>query len=229
MELEGYELTAKATELALEIRRKVNDHPLIAKYFHILTPAEMVPAEFRQSGLDDFGMPGSTWHALLDAMDEDEIALDPTRLTLFWAGRASTARAQDVLAGASISGSTRRRATGSVADHQQLRSDSASDQGIGDACAARRGSRRSGRGATNSARQGTGRMSRPSTSALSRRFATSERTSRPCAAVLPPAIRRKLRYVKLLAEMERRLDKAGARRRRFLVMLRRFPIMVRDK
>jgi arginine decarboxylase len=87
MELEGYELTSKATELALEIRRKVNDHPLIKKYFHILTPAEMVPAEFRQSGLEDFGMPGSTWHALLDAMDQDEIALDPTRLTLF-CGRA---------------------------------------------------------------------------------------------------------------------------------------------
>jgi arginine decarboxylase len=87
MELEGYELTSKATELALEIRRKVNDHPLIAKYFHILTPAEMVPAEFRRSGLEDFGLPGSSWHALLDAMDQDEIALDPTRLTLF-CGRA---------------------------------------------------------------------------------------------------------------------------------------------
>jgi arginine decarboxylase len=87
MELEGYELTARATELALEIRRKVNEHPLIAKYFHILSPAEMVPSEFRESGLDDFGQPGSSWHTLLDAMDTDEFALDPTRLTLF-CGRA---------------------------------------------------------------------------------------------------------------------------------------------
>ena len=71
------------TELAVELRRKVNDHPLISKYFHILTPAEMVPAEFRESGIDDFGGPGTTWHALLDAMDGDEFALDPTRLTLF--------------------------------------------------------------------------------------------------------------------------------------------------
>ncbi len=83
MELEGYELTSKMTELAVELRRKVNDHPLIAKYFHILTPAEMVPAEFRESGTDDFGGPGTTWHALFDAMDSDEFALDPTRLTLF--------------------------------------------------------------------------------------------------------------------------------------------------
>jgi arginine decarboxylase len=87
MELEGYELTSKATELALEVRRKVNDHPLIAKYFHILTPAEMIPVEYRESGFDDFGLPGSSWHALLDAMDDDEFALDPTRLTLF-CGRA---------------------------------------------------------------------------------------------------------------------------------------------
>ena len=32
-------------------------------------------------------MPGASWHALLDAMDDDEFALDPTRLTLF-CGRA---------------------------------------------------------------------------------------------------------------------------------------------
>ena len=35
MELEGYELTMKATELAFKIRREVNNHPLISKYFHI--------------------------------------------------------------------------------------------------------------------------------------------------------------------------------------------------
>lgn len=87
MELEGYELTSRATELALEIRRKINAHALIAKYFHILTPAEMVPAEFRESGLEEFGQPGSSWHALLDVWDEDEFTLDPTRLTLF-CGRA---------------------------------------------------------------------------------------------------------------------------------------------
>jgi arginine decarboxylase len=81
MELEGYELTSRATEIAFEIRRLVNDHPLVSKYFSILTPAQMIPAELRQSGLDEFGTKG--WSALLDAMDEDEVALDPTRLTLF--------------------------------------------------------------------------------------------------------------------------------------------------
>jgi arginine decarboxylase len=83
MELEGYELVSKATELAFEIRRRVNGHPLISKYFRILTPAEMVPAAHRESGIGDFEDPGLTWHGLLDAMDQDELALDPTRLTLF--------------------------------------------------------------------------------------------------------------------------------------------------
>ena len=88
MELEGYELTMHAAEIAFRIRREVNSHPLISRYFHITTPAEMVPAEFRASGIADYGRPLSTWKDLLDAWDEDEFALDPTRLTLVcgWAG-----------------------------------------------------------------------------------------------------------------------------------------------
>jgi arginine decarboxylase len=82
MELEGYELTMRATELALKLRREVNSHPLIAKYFHIATPADMIPAEFRASGLTDYGRPHSTWKEVLAAWDDDEFALDPTRLTL---------------------------------------------------------------------------------------------------------------------------------------------------
>jgi arginine decarboxylase len=82
MELEGYELTMKATELALKIRREVNNHPLISKYFHIATPAEMIPAEFRASGIKDYGPPQSNWKEAIEAWNEDEFALDPTRLTL---------------------------------------------------------------------------------------------------------------------------------------------------
>jgi arginine decarboxylase len=82
MELEGYELTMRATELALRIRREVNGHPLISKYFHIATPADMVPAEFRTSKIADYGRPHSTWRDVLDAWDRDEFALDPTRLTV---------------------------------------------------------------------------------------------------------------------------------------------------
>jgi arginine decarboxylase len=82
MELEGYELTMRATELALKIRREVNGHPLIGKYFRVATPAEMIPAEFRPSGVGDYGRPHASWKDVVDAWDGDEFALDPTRLTV---------------------------------------------------------------------------------------------------------------------------------------------------
>src|SRR5687768_18266184 len=64
MELEGYGLTMRMTELALQIRREVNNHPLISKYFSVLTPAEMIPAEFRESGMEEFP-PGVPWLKLV--------------------------------------------------------------------------------------------------------------------------------------------------------------------
>ena len=61
-ELEGYELVIEATpSWRCELRREVNGHPLISKYFRILTPAEMIPAELRKTGLADYGPPHSTW------------------------------------------------------------------------------------------------------------------------------------------------------------------------
>jgi arginine decarboxylase len=82
MELEGYELVARATQLALDIRREVNGHKLISKYFRVLDIAEMIPAEYRPSGLDSFLTPGKTFVDAVKALREDEFFLDPTRLTL---------------------------------------------------------------------------------------------------------------------------------------------------
>ncbi len=70
------------TDIALRIRRAVNSHPLVSKYFRVATPEDMIPAEFRASGLKDYGPPYSTWTDVIKAWDEDEFALDPTRLTL---------------------------------------------------------------------------------------------------------------------------------------------------
>jgi arginine decarboxylase len=42
----------------------------------------MVPAEFRESGIKDYGPPNSSWAEAIEALDSDEFALDPTRLTL---------------------------------------------------------------------------------------------------------------------------------------------------
>ncbi|MBO9716562.1 MAG: hypothetical protein J7507_07085 [Pseudoxanthomonas sp.] len=82
MELEGYALTLKMTDLALRIRQTVNNHPLISKYFRVATPEEMIPAEFRPSGLKDYGPPHASWAQTAEAWDQDEFALDPTRLTV---------------------------------------------------------------------------------------------------------------------------------------------------
>ena len=82
MELEGYELVQRAVQLAIEIRREVNNHPLISKYFRCATPAEMIPAEYRQTGFADYGMPGKTIGDATKALREDEFFLDPTRITL---------------------------------------------------------------------------------------------------------------------------------------------------
>lgn len=81
MELEGYRMTMQMTELALQLRREINNHPLISKYFRVLTPGEMIPAEYRASGVQDFP-PAAPWRSLVDAWDQDEFALDPTRLTI---------------------------------------------------------------------------------------------------------------------------------------------------
>ena len=82
MELEGYELVTRAIQLALDIRRAVNGHPLISKYFRMLDAAEMIPAEYRASGFTSFLRAGLTWGDAVKAMREDEFFLDPTRLTL---------------------------------------------------------------------------------------------------------------------------------------------------
>jgi arginine decarboxylase len=82
MALEGYELTMRMTGLAIDLRNRINTHPLISKYFKVATPEEMIPAEFRESKLKDYGPPHSTWKDVVKAWDEDEFALDPTRLTL---------------------------------------------------------------------------------------------------------------------------------------------------
>jgi arginine decarboxylase len=82
MELEGYGLVMQSIQLAIEIRHAVNTHPLVSKYFRVLTVEDMVPPEFRQSGLKSYIEDGITWVEAARAFREDEFILDPTRLTL---------------------------------------------------------------------------------------------------------------------------------------------------
>jgi arginine decarboxylase len=82
MELEGYELVSRMIQHALSLRREINNHPLISKYFTVATPAQMIPAQYRSSGFDDYGTPTGTWAHWLNALEQDEFMLDPTRITL---------------------------------------------------------------------------------------------------------------------------------------------------
>src|SRR5690242_2812815 len=82
MELEGYELVNRAIQLALDLRREVNSHPLISKYFHVLGADQLIPGEFRESGFVDCLTPGMDWGKAAKSLREDEFALDVTRLTL---------------------------------------------------------------------------------------------------------------------------------------------------
>jgi arginine decarboxylase len=82
MELEGYELVMGSIQNSLEIRRNVNHHPLVSKYFRMLSPAEMIPAEYRPSKLEDYITEGATFADAMRAFREDEFVLDSTRLTL---------------------------------------------------------------------------------------------------------------------------------------------------
>lgn len=83
MELEGYGLVNNAIQVALTIRREVNHHPLISKYFRILTNEEMVPEAYRVSGVKDYTSHTISWADAAHSIQKDEFLLDPTRLTLF--------------------------------------------------------------------------------------------------------------------------------------------------
>src|SRR5262249_18617282 len=72
----------RAIQLALDVRREVNSHPLISRYFRVLGTDELIPAEFRNSGFVDYLTPGMNWAKAVDSLREDEFALDVTRLTL---------------------------------------------------------------------------------------------------------------------------------------------------
>ncbi len=82
MELEGAELVNRSIALAVQIRHEINFHPLVSKYFRVLSPAEMIPAQYRSSGFEDYFKKGVTWLDVVKSFREDEFVLDPTRLTV---------------------------------------------------------------------------------------------------------------------------------------------------
>jgi arginine decarboxylase len=82
VQFEGYELVEKSIELAMSIRAKIHDHPLLHKYFRVLTVQDFIPDEYRKSGLDEYYTDQGGWNRMEEAWKSDEFVLDPTKITL---------------------------------------------------------------------------------------------------------------------------------------------------
>lgn len=82
VELEGFELVQKQVEMAMVLRQRITTHPLLSKYFTVLTVGHMIPAEYRESGIENYYDPDQGWNDIWDAWGGDEFCLDATRVTL---------------------------------------------------------------------------------------------------------------------------------------------------
>ena len=79
--LEGFELVQKQIENAMRLRDAVDHHPLLSKYMRCLSTADLIPAEYRPSCIDQplrSGLPN-----MIKAWDCDEFVLDPSRITIY--------------------------------------------------------------------------------------------------------------------------------------------------
>jgi arginine decarboxylase len=79
--LEGFELVQKQIENAMRLRDAVDHHPLLSKYMRCLMTKDLIPAEYRQSGIDQplrSGLPN-----MIKAWESDEFVLDPSRVTIY--------------------------------------------------------------------------------------------------------------------------------------------------
>ena len=72
VELEGFELVQKQVEMAMVLRQRISTHPLLSKYFTVLTVGHMIPAEYRESGIESYYDPDQGWNDIWDAWGGDE-------------------------------------------------------------------------------------------------------------------------------------------------------------
>lgn len=81
-EMEGFELVHAQVEAALSLREQLYTHPLLQKYFRVLINRDMVPLEYRESGVDTFYDPVTGWNKMEEAWANDEFVVDPSRITI---------------------------------------------------------------------------------------------------------------------------------------------------
>ncbi|WP_439156463.1 aminotransferase class I/II-fold pyridoxal phosphate-dependent enzyme [Yoonia sp.] len=82
VELEGFEFVQRQIEAAMSMRRAITSHPQLRKYFKVLTAGDMIPDNFRQSGVTSYYDTEQGWTDMWDCWEQDDFVLDPTRVTL---------------------------------------------------------------------------------------------------------------------------------------------------
>ena len=82
VELEGFEFVQRQVEAAMSMRRAISTHPLLKKYFKVLAAGDMIPAEFRESGVESYYDPEQGWTDIWECWEKDEFVLDATRVTV---------------------------------------------------------------------------------------------------------------------------------------------------
>jgi arginine decarboxylase len=85
VELEGFEMVQKQIELAMAIRERVASHPLLNRYFRFLNAKDMIPEEYRPSGIGNYFDPDKGWRntRMEEAWAMDDFVIDLSRLTLY--------------------------------------------------------------------------------------------------------------------------------------------------
>ncbi|SFU13026.1 aminotransferase class I/II-fold pyridoxal phosphate-dependent enzyme [Sedimentitalea nanhaiensis] len=82
VELEGFEFVQRQVEAAMSMRRSIATHPLLSKYFKVLSAGDMIPEPHRESGVTSYYDVQQGWTDIWDCWENDEFVLDATRVTL---------------------------------------------------------------------------------------------------------------------------------------------------
>ena len=79
--LEGFELVQRQLEYAMKLRDAIDHHPLLSRYMHCLSTAELIPERYRASGIAQPLRTGLS--NMVRAWEQDEFVLDPSRVTVY--------------------------------------------------------------------------------------------------------------------------------------------------
>lgn len=82
VQFEGLEMVEKSIEMAMVFRVKINQNEKLRKYFTILTSQDLIPSNYRQSGIEKYYSLSKGWNRMENSWANDEFVLDPTKITL---------------------------------------------------------------------------------------------------------------------------------------------------